>query len=387
MRYSALDGWRGVCALLVAAAHVCGNMAWTGGATPPFFDGCPYVDFFFVLSGFVIGYTYESRIDDIRSAGVFMLRRFGRLWPLHATMLALYILFELMALIVERHWGNFAAFPAFTADKSPSAVVTNLLLIQSLGIEDGFTWNSPSWSISVEFWTYLVFAGLLLTAGPRRAAAALVLLAVGIAGVVLGGEYMLAATRFGLFRCLYGFFLGYLVFRFTLRPHAEPALKGPVATAIEIVAVVLIVLYIAFLREPPWSLLGPPLFGLCVYIFSLERGAISRRLSAAPFRQLGTWSYSIYMIHMLMLTLLMVALRILQRMFHLPFRSTVTNGVTVFDLGSMLLNDAVVIGLLLAVVSAAALSYRFIEVPSRRYFNAVADQLAGHGRLPHAAKS
>ena len=387
VRFSALDGWRGICALLVAAAHVGGSIAWAGGSTPPFFDGSPFVDYFFVLSGFVIGYTYDDRIDDLRSTAVFMLRRFGRLWPLHAAMLALYILFQLVALFVERHWGNFAAYPAFTGDKSLGSIATNLLLIQSLGVDRQFTWNSPSWSVSVEFWTYLVFAGLLLTAGTRRAAAALVLLAVGVAGVVLSGEYMVASTRFGFFRCLYGFFLGYLVFRFTLIPQTRLAATGLTATLVEAVAVGSIVIYVAFLRQSPWSLTGPPLFGLCVYVFSLQQGAISRRLSAPPFRQLGTWSYSIYMIHMLMLTLLMAALRILQRVFHLPLRSTRMNVVTVFDLGSVLANDVTVIAFLLAVVFAASLSFRFIEDPCRRYFNAAASRLAERGGLRRASES
>jgi peptidoglycan/LPS O-acetylase OafA/YrhL len=72
-------------------------------------------------------------------AGTFMVRRFGRLWPLHAAILALYILLEFVALVVERHLGNFAAHPAFTGDKSPHPIVTNLLLVQSLGLENIFT--------------------------------------------------------------------------------------------------------------------------------------------------------------------------------------------------------------------------------------------------------
>ncbi len=388
MRYSALDGWRGICALIVAAAHVGGCFAWAGGSTPPLFDGCPFVDYFFVLSGFVIGYTYDGRIDDLRSTAAFMLRRFGRLWPLHAAMLALYILFELAALVIERHRENFAAFPAFTGDKSPGSIVTNLLLIQSLGVEDGFTWNSPSWSVSVEFWTYLVFAGVALAADARRAVAALALLAIGVAGVMFSGDYMRTATSFGFFRCLYGFFLGYLVFRFTLVPRVRLAVTGFTATLIEAAAVGSMVIFVALVTSSAWSLLGPPLFGLSVYIFSLERGAISRRLSAWPFRQLGTWSYSIYMIHMLMLALLMAALRILQRAFGLPIRSIVMaeNGVTVFDLGNAPVNLAAVLGFLLAVVLAASLSYRLIENPCRRYFNALARRLAVPQRLPHAAR-
>lgn len=249
MRFSALDGWRGVCALIVAAAHVGGVIAWTGH--DPAFEGGPFVDYFFVLSGFVIGYTYDDRIADLRSAGTFMLRRFGRLWPLHAAILGLYILLELAALLVERHLGNFAAHPAFTVDKSPRSIITNLLLVQSLGLDDMFTWNSPSWSISVEFWTYAVFAALVLGAGRRRAAGAAMLLVTGVLGITLSGQYMQATTEFGFFRCLFGFFLGYLVFRFTLTKRAGAAITVGMATIAELLAVGLIVAFVVFLSRGP----------------------------------------------------------------------------------------------------------------------------------------
>ena len=376
MRFSALDGWRGVCALIVAAAHVGGVIAWTGHN--PAFEGGPFVDYFFVLSGFVIGYTYDDRIADLRTAGTFMLRRFGRLWPLHAAILALYILLELAALLVERHLGNFAAHAAFTVDKSPRSIITNLLLVQSLGLDDMFTWNSPSWSVSVEFWTYAVFAAMVLGSGKHRAAAAAILLATGVLGITLSGQYMQATTDFGFFRCLYGFFLGYLIFRFTLTKHARPAISVGTATVAELLALALILAFVVFLSRGPESLLGPPLFAFCVYVFSLERGLISRCLSAPPFRQLGTWSYSIYMIHMLMLTLLAAALRFVEHMFHVSLRvaQASSDSIDVFGFGSQIANDATVVIFLVAVVFAASLSFRFIEDPCRRYANSVADRLA-----------
>ena len=384
MRFSALDGWRGVCALIVAAAHAGGNIDWTGRYLAPNFAGGPFVDYFFVLSGFVIGYTYDERIEDLRSAGTFMIRRFGRLWPLHAALLALYILLEFVALVVERHLGNFAAHPAFTGDKSPHAIVTNLLLVQSLGLEDMFTWNSPSWSVSVEFWTYVVFAALVLTAGSRRAIAAGVLLAAGMLGCILGGYYMDGTVGFGFFRCIYGFFLGYLVFRFTLTPSARLEMSQGMATIVETFAVLLIVAFVIFLSHGPWSLIGPPLFALSVYVFSLERGLLSRQLSAPPFRQLGIWSYSIYMIHMLMLTLLTVALRFVEGMFHVALHAAQAEGRSfeLFSFGSGLANDVAIILFLIAVVIAASLSFRFIENPCRRYANSLADRL---GAAPRAA--
>ena len=60
--------------------------------------------------------------------------------------------------------GTLTAPGAFTGGRMPFAILTNLLLIQSLGIHDSDTWNGPAWSISTEFYTYLVFAAACLLA-------------------------------------------------------------------------------------------------------------------------------------------------------------------------------------------------------------------------------
>ena len=57
---------------------------------------------------------------------------------------------------------------AFSGINSPFAAVTNALLLQSLNIHDTLTWNGPSWSISTELWTYVIFALLSAWVGGAR---------------------------------------------------------------------------------------------------------------------------------------------------------------------------------------------------------------------------
>jgi peptidoglycan/LPS O-acetylase OafA/YrhL len=384
MRFSALDGWRGICAMGVVLFHAGGPIAWSGSDLALLREANLFVDYFFVLSGFVMGHTYDDRIEDMRSAGVFMIRRFGRLWPLHLAVLALYIALELVALVIEGHFGNFAAHPAFTYDKTPSSLLTNLLLIHSLGIHDQFTWNTPSWSISVEFWTYVVFAGMLVLAKRHRSMIAVGLAGFGVAGIAISGRYMEAAFDYGILRCLYGFFLGYLVFRLCATRPSGPVVKLHAATAVEALVVVLLVLYVSYLDKPPYSLLGSPLFALSVFVFSLEQGRLSQWLSGWPFQQIGTWSYSIYMIHMLMLVVFIAAIRFIEKGFHLHLRGTTLlkyDGELQFTFGSTLAGDAVVAAFALAVIAAASLTYRFIEDPCRHYANGVADRLSAPRRV------
>jgi peptidoglycan/LPS O-acetylase OafA/YrhL len=85
----ALDSLRGVCASIVAFFHVDGDALIK---TVPFVaNGFLFVDFFFVLSGFVIAASYGEKIVTGFPIGKFMFLRLGRLYPLHAFMLFAYV--------------------------------------------------------------------------------------------------------------------------------------------------------------------------------------------------------------------------------------------------------------------------------------------------------
>src|ERR1700709_560293 len=177
-RFRALDGWRGVCALLVAAHHieVHGFLYWQ----PLIRNAWLFVDFFFVLSGFVIAHAYGAHLEKGPEIKAFVIRRFGRLWPLHAAMLLALIGLELAHLAIAHGHPIPGARPAFPAGRAPSAILTNLFLVQSLGLHPYETWNGPAWSISTEFYTYLIFAAVCFVAPRFRILLSLLLAVLGI---------------------------------------------------------------------------------------------------------------------------------------------------------------------------------------------------------------
>ena len=79
-RYEILDGLRGVAALLVVAFHLFETYS-SGPAHQIINHGYLAVDFFFVLSGFVIGYAYDDRWNRM-TLGTFFKRRLTRLHPM-----------------------------------------------------------------------------------------------------------------------------------------------------------------------------------------------------------------------------------------------------------------------------------------------------------------
>ena len=169
-RFEVLDALRGLCAILVVFFHL--PVSSHFHALPLTRHGYLFVDFFFVLSGFVIAHAYRERIGSIGDAGRFLVRRVGRVWPLHLAILAAFVVLELCRL-----WFRFDAVPPFTGDRAPEYLITNVMLVQAFGIHDHLTWNGPAWSISVEMGCYVLFA-LMLLAAPRRFTPIAVVLAI-----------------------------------------------------------------------------------------------------------------------------------------------------------------------------------------------------------------
>ncbi len=75
-RYVVLDSWRGICAILVALFHF--PLQWHFQSTTFVRGSWLFVDFFFVLSGFVIAHAYAGKLSTRRDLFAFVIRRFGR---------------------------------------------------------------------------------------------------------------------------------------------------------------------------------------------------------------------------------------------------------------------------------------------------------------------
>jgi peptidoglycan/LPS O-acetylase OafA/YrhL len=368
-RFVALHSWRGVCALLVAV-HNLNFGPWTP-QTGFVLHSSLFVDFFFVLSGFVISHAYNERFVHPSDVAAFMLRRVGRLWPLHVAMLVT---------LVILHFSKFAVanlthlnFDDSMTQEGHSlrTIATNLLLIQAFDIPSQLTWNAPSWTISTEFWTYFLFATICLSASGRRVSIfAITLIALLAAGVLLffSPTFLETNTDYAFFRCLYGFFVGCLVYKTW---QTTPPRSGGV---IEVLVLLLTVGFVTVAGNDIVSMCAPLIFGLAVFVFAQEEGWISGMLSTRPFVQLGTWSYSIYMVHWLVRNVMVRGNDIVDKLIE---RQAIPSYVSLNHIGT---TRVLLIIYLVVVISLAAVSYRFIEQPGRRYFNRRSGELFMTGR-------
>ncbi|MFM5305227.1 acyltransferase family protein, partial [Aeromonas caviae] len=166
-RFEALDAFRGMCALSVVVFH----MHLVGSITElNFFRGSSiFVEFFFVLSGFVLahGYAYKEGLKF----STFMKSRFFRLYPLHIFMFFVMLMLEVGKLLAYKFGGFMFNNEPFTASYAFKEIIPNLLLIQSwTPYTEPLSFNFPSWSISIEFYMYALFFGSIVTCRKNKVA-------------------------------------------------------------------------------------------------------------------------------------------------------------------------------------------------------------------------
>ena len=316
-RYDILDGLRGVAAMMVLLYHVFNDaksfFVWPAPVNE-FYHGFLGVDFFFILSGFVMGYAYDNRltpnpspVDEGKKMTFwgFVKRRFIRLHP----MVVMGALLGLVAFIIQgcTKWDGtevgleavlWATLLALFLIPAPSGMDVR-------GNTEAFPLNGPHWSLFFEYLGSLLY-GMLLHRLPTKwlrvwVACGIVSLATYAlfqedGGVAYGWSSEPMNLLGGALRMLYAYPMGLLMARMFRRRKPEP-LHGPVFLFCSVALVVL---------------LGFPLFGgkdtetifqlICIFSFFPgiiwigARGLVQgRQQQAVSF--LGRLSYPLYAVH------------------------------------------------------------------------------------------
>jgi peptidoglycan/LPS O-acetylase OafA/YrhL len=118
----------------------------------PLYDkGARAVMFFFCLSGFIFYWLYSAKVHErIVGPATFALLRLSRLYPLHLATL-------LVCLALQAPLITTLGHPFIYENQDVRHFVLNLLLMQYWGFENEWSFNGPSWSISVEIFLYIAF--------------------------------------------------------------------------------------------------------------------------------------------------------------------------------------------------------------------------------------
>lgn len=298
----ALTGMRGIAAWFVVLYHIRLSIAGLPpGWVAVFAKGYLAVDFFFLLSGFVIWLSWGERLRSggVRAVPGFLWRRVARIWPLHLVMLAAAVLLALALAATGRR---------DPADYPFAELPLHIFLIQNWSFTDHLAWNDPSWSISAEFAAYLLFPAITLSLDWRRVPG-IVILAVLAALFVLLDAAMAGSPslgtdiwRFGLVRCLIEFSAGTATCALWLRWQGRtiPAVLAIIAAAGLIGGCIR-----GAIAE---TLAVPPALAALLLALALTSSRRGNPLASAPLHFLGEISYATYLGHFLLFVVFKLAL-------------------------------------------------------------------------------
>lgn len=344
-----LESIRGIAAIIIVFFHL---PKWN-----PILDntiinnGYLMVDFFFTLSGFVIYQAYAENIKTKEDLLRFQFLRFCRLYPLHFLFLIIFLIFEIIKYFLSSKLDINALHSTAFETNNFKTFLKNFFLIASILPNQPESYNYPAWSISVEFYTYLIFAIIILIFKRN---------CLKIFSAVAFASFFMLATKntFGfdtLLRCFTGFFIGCLTARLTnFLPLKIPSFYSLLFFSVTVI-------YLSIKSKNNHDFL--------IYIFSAtfiasialsNNGIINKILTYKIFKWLGSISYSIYMSHA---SLEWITVQVLRFILKKPDQIT-TDGRLVSHLSTLetLVTIAILIMLLLLISSFI---YNNIEKPIR----------------------
>ena len=225
--YDLLDGLRGVAALLVVWYHVFEGYAFAGGTTIDTINhGYLAVDFFFILSGFVIGYAYDDRWSKTLTMKDFFKRRLIRLHPMVIMGAVLGVISFLIQGSVK--WdGTHVSISLVML-----SLLCSLFFIPAIpganyevrGNGEMFPLNGPSWSLFFEYIGNILYALFIRRLSTKALTVVVFLMGAALAAFAtldvsgygnIGVGWTLDGVNFvgGLLRMLFPFSMGMLLSR------------------------------------------------------------------------------------------------------------------------------------------------------------------------------
>ena len=300
-RFTTLDAMRGVAALAVLFYHLA--LAIRPGFMPHAYLA---VDFFFMLSGFVLWEAYAPRLKQGLAPARFLLMRLVRLYPLFAVGVAV----GALGLIVQH---LFEASQTFSLPALTGVILLNVLMLPAAVGPKLFPANLPAWSLFLEILVNAAFALALVRLSRRSLALAVwglaalylwVLMKAGHAD--LGGTW--ATLLPGTLRAGFGFSLGLFLAR---QKHHAPVQSSA--------APVMLLALIVILSADVWGLRAGFYDALCTFLLLPVLLWLGARWQLPAFASpigafLGNISYPLYAVHF---PLLQAALFVARRL-HIP---------------------------------------------------------------------
>ena len=345
-----LESIRGLAALLVLFFHI---PKWNPILNIGIINnGYLMVDVFFVLSGFVIFNAYTNKINNSKDLLRFQFLRFGRLYPVHLTFLLFFLVLEVAKYIATIKLGVHDIRSTPFAKNNLIALIQQLFLAQGIGpTGNASTFNSPAWSISVEFYTYLIFGISALLFRQQKKYIFFIVAFVSIALLVTQNTY--GFTDF--FRCLGGFFIG------CLTASLIKKIKIKLPSYSSALLFISIILFVQLKSSNYFNIAIYFLTSLLIMTIMLSNGGVVKKiLKHKILVWFGQMSYSIYMSHTLVLW---VISNIFKRVLIRPELQN-SDGIFILQLTTFD-TYAAILAIIFFVILVSWVTHLKIEIPMR----------------------
>lgn len=301
------------------------------------------VDFFFILSGFVIFINYHSSFlqPSFQTVRDFLVKRLARVYPLHLVIMLLFLASPLAL--------NLFSNEGFISDRyDPYYYLASLLMIQNWGFFDNLAWNIPAWSISTEFGAYLAFPFLAVILqkwfnSHHWHLVALLLLSLTLVFIFISAGYTSLGGGIpdvGLVRCIIEFSMGAVIGHFYLN-H----LQERIATGYWCLVAALFLLIVTIVFKLPDYIFIPSIFALLIIFAAVDKHILKPVLELRILIYLGQISYSTYLVHYLTK----------------DWVKFLSNQIGVIQFFTYIL----------VVFLSSAILFRFVENPGRKWINSV----------------
>ena len=312
----ALSGARAIPPLILVLFHYTAGRTYSGFKwfDMPVGKGYLWVEFFFILSGFILTYVYGAKWREFwRASGYvrFLQTRLTRLYPLHLFMLFV-ILFMMIGLrALANHYGYVSIYdePYHPINSWPT-FVANLFLVQAWNMFPYLSWNGASWFVSVEFLLCLL-TPLYFTIARGGIFSAIMLIFCGVTGLAyLSGylgllglgpimKYGLDLTfHNGIYRGMSDFAIGVglAVLFGAVKARGGASLPTAMHSLLQLAAfgLLLYAIYETGWAHRPQDLYVALSMALFIFVLAFDRGIVAGFFQAKVLLTLGEWSYAIY---------------------------------------------------------------------------------------------
>jgi peptidoglycan/LPS O-acetylase OafA/YrhL len=299
-----------------------------------------WVDFFFMLSGYILMHVYHKTFQTTfypQKYTAFIISRFARIYPLHLIIMLCFICLAFFQ-------NGYHAGPGFSGVQSLFSLATNLTLLQAIHYS---SWNEPAWAIGTQWLLYFMIPMMIWFSKRTSRILDTVLIMLSFLALFML-NWWIGNLDFvgwkGMIRCGAEMTTGILTYKYQSQIQRDRYFTATSLTA-GLSAIVLVSLYLPINHT----------ITVCIFPFlimsasSLSGDSV---INSPPLIFLGTISYSLYMIHWFFMMLF-------NTIFIIFTGSALHLNFTLFQLFPVLI-AFIILNILLA-----SLSYRYIELPLR----------------------